>query len=378
MVVKIPLGKPSIDSEEIKAVEKVLRSGWLAEGPNVKEFEKQTAEFIGTKYAVAVNSCTSALHLALAAIGIGAKDEVIVPSFTYPATANAVICQGGTPIFVDVDWVYHNIDPDKIKKKITERTKAIIPVHYAGHPADMDPIMEIAEKHGLVVIEDAAEALGAEYKGKRVGSIGIGCFSFYPTKNITTGEGGMITTNDEDIHRITRMMRGHGVFKGTWSREREKKPWERIQVELGYNFRMTDIQGAIGLVQLRKLETMNKKRISHANYLNKRIDKIDGITPPAIMKNCKHVYQMYTPTAEDEETRDRIVDSLRERGIGASVHFAPPTHLMPYYVKKYGYKEGTLPVTEKTSKTIFTLPMFPDLKKEELRMMADALEDVLR
>ena len=378
MVVKIPLGKPSIDSEEIKAVEKVLRSGWLAEGPNVKEFEKQTAEFIGTKYAVAVNSCTSALHLALAAIGIGVKDEVIVPSFTYPATANAVICQGGTPIFVDVDWVYHNIDPDKIKKKITERTKAIIPVHYAGHPADMDPIMEIAEKHGLVVIEDAAEALGAEYKGKKVGSIGIGCFSFYPTKNITTGEGGMITTNDEDIHRITRMMRGHGVFKGTWSREREKKPWERIQVELGYNFRMTDIQGAIGLVQLRKLETMNKKRISHANYLNKRIDEIDGLTPPAIMKNCKHVYQMYTPTAEDEETRDRIVDSLRERGIGASVHFAPPTHLMPYYVEKFGYKEGILPVTEKTSKTIFTLPMYPDLRNEELCITADALEDILR
>ena len=377
MVTKIPLGRPSIGSEEIEAVEKVLKSGWLVEGPNVKEFEKRMAKFVGTKYAVAVNSCTSALHLSLAAIGIGAKDEVIVPSFTFPATANAVICQGGTPIFVDVDEVYHNIDPEKVEEKITERTKAIMPVHYAGHPADMAPIMEIAERHGLVVIEDAAEALGAEYKGKRVGSIGIGCFSFYPTKNITTGEGGIITTNDENIDRIARMMRGHGVFKGTWFREREKKPWERIQVELGYNFRMTDIQGAIGLIQLSKLEKMNKKRISHANYLNKRISEIDGITAPGVMKGCKHVYQMYTPTVEDEGTRNSIVESLRERGIGASVHFAPPTHLMPYYVEKYGYKEGMLPVTEKTSKTIFTLPMFPDLSKEELRVIADTLEKIV-
>jgi len=378
MVVKIPLGKPSIGLEEIRAVEKVLMSGWLAEGPNVKEFEKQMAEFVGTKHAVAVNSCTSALHLSLAAIGIGVGDEVIAPSFTYPATANAVICQGGTPIFVDVDDVYHNIDPEKIERKITERTKAIIPVHFAGHPADMDPIMEIAEKHELVVIEDAAEALGAEYKGKQVGSIGIGCFSFYPTKNITTGEGGMITTNDEHIDRIARMMRGHGVFKGTWSREKEKKPWERIQVELGYNFRLTDFQGAIGLIQLRKLEDMNKKRISHANYLNKRIDEIDGITLPTVMKDCTHVYQMYTPTAEDEETRNRIVESLRETGIGASVHFAPPTHLMPYYMKKYGYKEGILPITEETSKTIFTLPMFPDLTNQELDIIIDNLEDIMR
>ena len=377
MVTKIPLGKPSIGSEEIKAVEKVLRSGWLVEGPNVKEFEKQIAEFVGTKYAVAVTSCTSALHLSLAAIGIGAGDEVIVPSFTFPATANAVVCQGGTPIFVDVDGVYHNIDPGKIEEKITERTKAIIPVHYAGHSADMDPIIEIAETYGLVVIEDAAEALGAEYKGKKVGCIGIGCLSFWAIKNMTTGEGGMITTNDEDIDRIARMMRGHGVFKGTWFREREKKPWERIQVELGYNFRMTDFQGAMGLVQLGKLEEMNRKRISHARYLNKRIGEFDGITPPAVMEGCKHVYQMYTPTVEDEKIRNRIVESLRERDIGASVHFDPPTHLMPYYKEKYGYKEGMLPITEKTSKTILTLPMFPALKKEELHMMIDALENIM-
>jgi dTDP-4-amino-4,6-dideoxygalactose transaminase len=378
MVRKIPLGRPSIGSEEIEAVEKVLRSGWLVEGPNVKEFEKQIAEFIGTKYAVAVNSCTSALHLSLAAIGVGEGDEVIVPSFTYPATANAVICQGGAPVFVEVDEVYHNIDPEKIEEKVTKRTKAIIPVHYAGHSADMDPIVEVAEKHGLVVIEDAAEALGAEYKGERVGSIGVGCFSFWAIKNLTTGEGGMITTNDEEIDRITRMMRGHGVSKGTWFREREKKPWERIQVELGYNFRMTDFQGAMGLVQLGKLEEMNRKRISHAGYLDKQVNELAGITPPAVMKGCKHVYQMYTPTVEDEGTRDKVVESLRERGVGASVHFDPPTHLMPYYRKKYGYKEGVLPITEKTSKTILTLPMFPDLTREELDYILVTLEDILK
>ncbi len=377
MVTKIPLGKPSIDSEEIRAVEKVLRSGWLAEGPNVKEFEKRTAEYIGTKYAVALNSCTSALHLSLAAVGIGSGDEVIVPSFTFPATANAVICQGGKPVFADVDEVYHNIDPQKVEEKVTKKTKAIIPVHYAGHPADMGPILEIAEDHGLVIIEDAAEALGAEYKSRKVGSMGIGCFSFYPTKNITTGEGGMITTDDENIEGIVRMMRGHGVFKGTWSREKEKKPWERIQIELGYNFRMTDIQGALGLIQLGKLERMNEKRISHASYLNKRIEEIDGIKPPSLMKGCKHVYQMYTPTTRDEATRNRIVESLREKDIGASVHFAPPTHLMPYYVEKYGYKEGILPVTEKTSKTIFTLPMFPDLVNEELESMVNELKNIV-
>ena len=376
MVMKIPLGRPSIGSEEIEAVEKVLRSGWLAEGPNVKEFEKKIAEFVGTKYAVAVNSCTSALHLSLAAIGIGAKDEVIVPSFTYPATANAVICQGGTPIFVDIDEIYHNIDPDKIGKKITERTKAIIPVHYAGHPADMGPIMELAEKHGLVVIEDAAEALGAEYKGRQVGSFGIGCFSFYPTKNITTGEGGMITTDDEEIDRIARMMRGHGVFKGTWSREREKKPWERIQVELGYNFRMTDFQGAIGLIQLKKLGEMNKKRISYSEYLTKKLNEIEGIKPPATMPGCKHVYQMYTPTTTSEAKRNGLVESLRAKGVGASVHFAPPTHLMPYYIERFNFKEGILPISERTSETIFTLPMFPDLTREELDYMITAIGDV--
>ena len=378
MVMKIPLGRPSISSEEIKAVEKVLKSGWLVEGPNVKEFEKQMADFIGTKYAVALNSCTSALHLSLAAIGVREKDEVIVPSFTFPATANPVICQGGKPIFAEVDEVYHNIDPAEIEKKITERTKAIIPVHYAGHPADMNPIVEIAEKHDLAIIEDAAEALGAEYKGEKVGSIGIGCFSFYPTKNITTGEGGMITTNDEDIDRIARMMRGHGVHKGTWFREKEKEPWERIQVELGYNFRMTDIQAAIGLVQLSKLETMNRKRISHANYLTKRICEFNGVTPPSVMNDCKHVYQMYTPTGKDEKTRNRIVKLLREEGIGASVHFAPPTHLMPYYVRRFGYKDGMLPITEKTSKTIFTLPMFPDLDNKELDIIVDVLEDITK
>ena len=378
MVTKIPLGKPSIGSEEIRAVEKVLRSGWLVEGPNVKEFEKRMAEYVGTRYAVALNSCTSALQLSLSAIGIGPGDEVIVPSFTFPATANSVICAGGKPVFTDVDEVYHNMDPQKIEEKVTEKTKAIMPVHYAGHPADMDPIMKVAAKHGLEVIEDAAEALGAEYKGRKVGSIGIGCFSFYPTKNITTAEGGMITTDDERVDRIARMMRGHGVFKGTWSREREKKPWERIQMELGYNFRMTDIQGAIGLVQLNKLEEMNGKRISHACYLDEQIRGIKGIKLPTVMEGCKHVYQMYNPTVVSEKVRNRIVESLREKGIGASVHFAPPTHLMPYYVEKYGYKEGMLPVTEKTSKTIFTLPMFPDLTKEELQFMVEALKEILR
>jgi len=375
---KIPLGRPSIGAEEIERVGKVLESGWLAEGPNVKEFERVFAEYVGTEYAVAVNSCTSALHLSLAAVGVGSGDEVIVPSFTFPATANAVICQGGTPIFADIEDTYHNIDPDEIEKKITDKTRAVIPVHYAGHSADMAPIMEIAEEHEIRVIEDAAEALGAEYDGRRVGSFDIGCFSFYPTKNITTGEGGMITTNDEDIDRIARMMRGHGVFKGTWLRERSKKPWERIQLELGYNFRMTDFQGAIGLVQMEKLEKMNSKRISHAEYLTKGLEDIDEINPPATMRGCTHVFQMYTPTTTSEGMRDRLVMTLREKGVGASVHFAPPTHLMPYYQEKFGFDEGVLPVTEKTSKTILTLPMFPDLKREELDYIIATIGDSVK
>jgi len=375
---RIPLGRPSIDLSEIDAVVEVLKSGWLTQGPKAKEFEEAFAKYVGTKNAIAVNSCTSALHLSLAAVGIKSGDEVIVPSFTFVATANAVLHQNAKPVFADIEEQTYGISPNEIKKKITSKTKAIIPVHYAGHPCDVKPIMEIAEEHDLIVVEDAAEALGAEYKGRKVGSFGIGCFSFYPTKNITTGEGGMVTTNDEKVAEAVTAMREHGLMKGAWARERSLKPWERMQVMIGYNYRMTDFQAALGLNQLNKVDEMNRKRIGHAEYLTRSLEELDGIVPPPVMKGCKHVFQMYTPRVETGIDRDKLVLSLRDRGIDASVHFSPPVHLTPFYMEKFNLREGILPITEKLSKTIFTLPMYPDLTKEELDIIIDALSKVMR
>jgi perosamine synthetase len=372
----IPLCIPNTGPEELKAVKKVLDSGWLTEGPKNKEFEENFAKYIGTKYAVSLNSCTSALHLALEALNI--KGEVILPSFTFVASANAIIRAGATPVFADIDYNTRNIDPLKIERKITGKTQAIMPVHFGGQSCDMEKILKIAKKYKLAVIEDSAETIGGTFKNKKTGSFGnIGCFSFFPTKNIATGEGGMITTNDKNLAQKIRILSGHGISKTTSQRQKEKKPWFRTAIMAGYNFRMSNILATIGVEQLKKLEKMNTLRRKHVAYLNKYLRKIKQIEIPIEAKNCKHVYQMYTITLKNPAYRDKFVAELKNKGIGASVHFDPPVHLQFFYQKTYKYKKGDFPITEKTSKSIVTLPMYPQLTKKELDYIIKTIREII-
>ncbi|UCC91848.1 MAG: DegT/DnrJ/EryC1/StrS family aminotransferase [Candidatus Aenigmatarchaeota archaeon] len=370
---KIPLCTPNIGKEEIKIVGEVLKSGWLADGPKNKQFEKDFAEYIGVKRATSLNSCTTALQLAIQTLNL--NGEIILPSFTFAASANSIINSGAKPVFADIDYDTCNIDPSRIEERVTEKTRGIMPVHFAGQPCKMDEIMEIAEKHDLRVIEDSAECLGGEFNKKKTGSFDVGCFSLYPTKNITTGEGGMITTNDEKLGDKIAGLKSHGMMKTTFERVKEEKPWFRAASFAGYNFRLCDVLAAIGLVQLKKVDEMNELRRKHARYLNKRID-FDGIERPLEAEKCRHVYQMYTIKLNNIN-RDKFVTELRRGGVEASVHFDPPVHLQPYYMKM-GCKRGDFPVTEKVSESIVTLPMYPQLKKEQLDRIISSVESVVR
>ena len=293
----IPIAKPLIGKEEKKAVSEVLSSEIIASGPKTEEFEKKFAKFVGTKYAITSTSGTTALHLSLLSLGIKKGDEVIVPSFTFIASANTVIFCDAKPVFCDVDPRTFNIDPGKIKKLITKKTKAIMPVHMYGQPADMKPISETAKKHGLYVIGDAAQAHGASYNKKKIGSFGnLECFSFYPTKNMTTGEGGMLTTNNKEIFERAMSIRNHGRSKTKWGYEHKR---------IGYNYRITDITAAIGLEQLKKLPKFNKKRKQNANFLNKNLENIEI---PYVIKNAEHVYHQYTIKCKK---RERLIKALK-------------------------------------------------------------------
>lgn len=373
---KIPLCKPAIGEEEKKLVMEVLDSGWLAEGQKNKLFEEEFAKYIGTNHAISLNSCTSALQLAMIANSL--KGEVILPSFTFIASANSIATSSCKPVFADIDYDTCNISPEEIRNKITKKTVAIMPVHYAGQSCIMDEVMEIAEKHGLVVIEDSAECIGGTFKGKKTGSFGIGCFSFYPTKNMTTGEGGMITTDDTEFAAKARALRGHGVESSAFQREKQEKPWFRSATYSGFNYRLCDVLAAIGLVQLKKLDSLNEKRREHAQFLNKQLSSFEELELPLEAKNCKHVYQMYTIRIKQNSgvNRTEFVKNLREKGIGASVHFEPPAHLQKPYISA-GYKKGMFPVTEKVSKSIVTLPMYPELTHEQLSFIVTSIEEVL-
>lgn len=367
---KIPLCIPDMGKEELSAIEDVLKSGWLAHGPKNKEFEESFASYIGVKHAVSLNSCTSALQLSLQVKNI--TGEVILPSFTFVASANAIITAGAKPKFVDIEYDTCNIDPSKIEDAISDKTEAIMPVHYAGQSCDMDAIMKIAKKHNLLVIEDSAETLGGTFKKKKTGSFGIGCFSFYPTKNITTGEGGMLTTDDDEINEKVKAMRAHGIKSTTFERESKDRPWFRAAEYAGYNYRFCDILAAIGIIQMKKLDKMNEKRIENSKYLNKGLECINEIEIPTEKKECKHVYQMYTIKLNEKISRTKFIMKLRERGIGASVHFYPPVHRHPYYKK---FVHSDLKTTDKISNTIVTLPMYPQIKKEELDFIIKSVKD---
>ncbi|WP_135612641.1 DegT/DnrJ/EryC1/StrS aminotransferase family protein [Methanococcoides sp. AM1] len=346
----IPIAKPNIGDEEIAAVSEVMASGIIAEGKRVAEFETTFADYIGTEYAIAVNSGTAALHAALLAHGIGKNDEVITTSFSFIATANSIMYTGARPVFVDIEPETFNINTDLIEDSITKDTKAIMPVHLYGHPAEMKQINEIAEDHNLTIIEDACQSHGATYHGKKAGSFGTGAFSFYPTKNMTTGEGGIITTNDSEVARKARMIRAHG------SQERY------IHEMIGYNFRMTDIAAAIGLVQLKKVDGFNLKRRKNAQLLSEELKDVNGVTIPTIRKGCEHMFHQYTIRTE---ARDDLVTKLNENGIGTGVYYPIPIHMQPTYIAA-GYNYD-LPVCEKAAKEVLSLPVHPDVSEKDIK-----------
>jgi len=370
---KIPLCIPCVGEEELDAIRSVLESGWLTHGPKNREFAARFAEYIGVKHAIPMNSCTSALQLALEAQGI--TGEVILPSFTFVASANAIVNAGAQPVFADIEYDTCNIDPSSIKASVTSRTEAIMVVHFGGQSCRMDAVMQIAERHGLAVIEDSAETIGGEFRGQKAGSFATGCFSFYPTKNITTGDGGMLTTDNDELGGKVRALIAHGISSIAHEREGQAKPWFRSAMYAGYNFRMSDILAAIGVEQMKKIDGMNEARREHAAYLSERLAGLDQIDLPVELPECKHVYQMYTIKVKDVN-RDEFVGRLRNRGISASVHFDPSVHLQEYY-RTLGTSPVPLPVTERVSRSIVTLPMYPQLNTVELDYMVKVIKETL-
>ena len=359
--IKVSIASPIIEDEEINAVIEVMKSGMIAQGPKVIEFEEKFAEYVGAKYGIATNSGTSALHVALLAAGIGEGDEVITTPFTFAATGNSVLYTGAKPVFVDIDPETFTIDPSKIEEAITDKTKAIMPVQLYGQAADMDAIMEIAKEHDLIVIEDAAQAHGATYKGDKVGVLGdMACFSFYPTKNMTTSEGGMITTNNKEFAENAKVFRAHGSAV------------KYHHDVLGYNFRMTDIGAAIGIEQLKKIDSFNDKRIANAAYLNEGLSDVEGVETPIVKDDYKHVYHQYTIKIANGK-RDQFLDYLLENGIGTGVYYPIPLYKQVLYTKM-GYDQS-LPVTEEIVDEVLSLPVHPNLSKEDLDLIIKVIKE---
>ncbi len=367
-ILKIPLAKPYITEQEINAVREVLKSGQLALGPYLEKFEKAIARFNGNKYAIAVNSGTSGLHLTVKCAGIKPGDEVITSPFSFIASSNPIIFEGGKPAFVDVDEKTYNINPDLISEKITEKTKAIMAVHIFGQSCDMDPIMEIAEEKGLKVIEDACESIGATYKGKKVGTFGESAvFAFYPNKQMTTGEGGVIVTNNEQIYKLCKSYRNQG--RG------EREEWlghERI----GYNYRMDEMSAALGYVQLKKLNWMIKQRQRIAKTYNKKLGKIDGVITPFTSPFNTKTWFVYTIRVEEGINRNRVMGYLNKNGVASKPYF-PSIHLQPPYREMFNYKEGDFPVSESVSKSILALPFFIQLTESQINYVVDTVQSAI-
>ena len=372
----LPYCQPSIGKEEIKEVVDTLKSGWLTMGPRAIKFEEMIARYTKAKYAVVLNSCTAALHLSLIALGIGKGDEVITTPFTFASTGNVIIQVGAKPVFVAIERKTFNIDPKEIEKAITSKTKAIMPVHYAGQACDMTAIMKIAKKYHLFVIEDAAHMIGAEYKGKKIGTFGdTTCFSFYATKNMTTGEGGAVTTNDKTLAEKIMVLRLHGISKDAWKRYDKKGSWYYEIEECGWKYNITDIQAALGIHQIKKLDKFNKIRRKYAQIYNRELSGIKGIITPYEKPNVKHVYYLY-PILLENYNRDEFIEKMAQNGIGCSVHFIP-LHLHPFY-QKLGYKKGDFPNAEWVYEREVSLPLYPKMKYSDLLFVAKTIKNILK
>ena len=372
--VGVPLCRPSLGDQEIDAVVEVLKSGWIAHGEYNSKFEGAFAKLIGVPQAVTMNSCTSALEVALKIEKI--RGEVIIPSFTWVATANAVVTAGATPVFCEVDEATRNVTAEDIAAQLTPRTEAVIVVHYGGQPCAMDEITALCQRKNLFLIEDSAETIGATWNGHQAGSFGVGCFSFFPTKNITTGEGGMLTCRDEEFARRVRAMAAHGISSTTFQRESAPQPWHRSAEMAGHNYRMSNVLAAIGYHQIKKLDQLNAARVAHAARYDDRLAGLSELlTTPKVLKKATHVYQMYTVQVPSG-IRDKVLNQIRSFGIGASVHFDPPVHLQPFYKSSFGAK-ADLPVTERLSRTLLILPRDPDMTRDDQDRVVDQLRVAL-
>jgi dTDP-4-amino-4,6-dideoxygalactose transaminase len=373
----LEFNKSSIGKEEIDEIIDTLHSGWITMGPKVQKFEARFAKFIGVKYAVAVHTCTAALHLALLAHGIGPGDEVLVPSFTFVSTVNVILQVGATPVFVDISEQSMGIDPGDVEKKITKKTKAIIVVHFAGLSVDLDVISKTAKKHHLIIIEDAAHAAGSKYNGKYIGTHhNTACFSFYATKNLTTGEGGMLTTDDSAIADYVTKSRLHGISRDAWKRYSKEGTWRYDIVTPGFKYNMTDMQAALGLHQLTKLPRFIKRRQQIAAMFDKGFADHPGIQVMHPPKTSSHAYHLY-PIQLLTYSRDKFIDDMKQENIGVSVHFIP-VHQFTYYKKHFPVKKGSLEHTDAVAERIASLPLYPAMTDAEVKRVIRTVKEIVK
>ncbi len=383
----IPYGRQSIDEEDIQAVVDVLRSDYLTTGPKVAEFEKVVADYVGAKYAVAVSNGTAALHIACLAAGIGPGDEVITTPITFAASANCALYCGGTPVFADIKKDTYNIDPEDVERKITDKTKAIIPVHYTGQPCELDAIHEIAKRHSLIVIEDGAQVISGEYKGKKIGALSdMTTFSFHPVKPVTTGEGGMVTTNDKELYEKLKLYHTHGITREENFLTKNDGPWYYEQLELGYNYRITDIQCALGISQMRKLDAFAAHRRKLAARYGVQFEKAIAekglfdeqgaplVVTPYQHPDCLNSYHLYMIQVPANRRKDIFV-ALREAGIGVNVHYIP-VYKLPYY-QHHGYSDVCCPNAEAFYARAITLPLFADMTLEQVDYVVEQVIKLL-
>lgn len=363
-----------ITREEIEAAVSVLRSGWLTMGEKTFLLEEKLAHYLKANYVVAVNACTSALHLSLLASGVGEGDEVITSPNTFAATANVILFCRAKPVFVDIDSRTGNINADLIENAVTEKTKAIIPVHFAGHPCEMDKIERIARKYKLSVIEDAAHALGAEFRGKKIGSLSdFTCFSFYAAKNLTTIEGGAIALKNKKHLALLQKLRLHGLSRTAWSRYRARGVAKYAVEVLGYKYNLNDVAAAIGLVQLRRYEKLQKKRARIAEYYLRKLQEVEEITLPYVAPHIKHSWHIFVIRCKRATLRDQLADDLKKKNIGTAFHFVP-LHLQPLYRRKIGTKHGLCPEAEAFGRSCLTIPLHPAMSLKDARRVVEAIK----
>ncbi|MFH1037404.1 MAG: aminotransferase class I/II-fold pyridoxal phosphate-dependent enzyme [PVC group bacterium] len=377
----LPFSQPAINQDDIDGVVAVLKSGWITTGPKTAAFEKAFLDYLGARYAVSLTSATAGMHLVLMALGLNPGDEVVTPSMTWGSTVNLLTLLGLKPVFADIDRRTLMVTPESVRNVLTGRTRAVIPVHFAGAPIDLDPFREMAAARDLILIEDAAHALGTRYRGALVGTTGTAVFSFHPIKNITTGEGGMVVTDDEKLANTVRILKFHGLSRDAWQRYSRNG---KAQVEIitpGLKYNLTDIQSSLGLTQLARVEELNKKRGELSALYDQYLAGIGEITriqsPPYPHRNSCHLCIVLLDIDRLTVTRDQFLEELKKRNIGTGIHFRP-IHTQEYYRKTAGYRRGLLPETEWVGDRLFSLPLFPAMIEEDVRDVARAIRDSLK